>query len=186
MSVSTCVTKEDPGCCSSSISHSKIQPQQLEAPATYEMSTVNNISESNRTISAKNASAGRYAKSDNELSGSSIPMSDNPLTLRPPPPGRHLHRYAHHHDIGNIRQQYQGHLQNNYPKSGDASNMHSRTYFYFQSGNPNTLNARFLEWTAPAYHAPVALESPFVSLHHSTPILYPGLQFHQQRNQCSS
>jgi hypothetical protein len=97
------------------------QAQQLAAPAIYDMSTVNNISESNRVISAQNAAAASYAQSS--IAPSSIPMSNNPPPLPPP-------RRSQHHNVGNIRQQHQGRLQTHH-QSGNASNAPSCTCFFW-------------------------------------------------------
>lgn len=102
----------------------QLQQPQLAAPLTYDMSTVNNISESNRTIGARSTVAGSYGLSSH--ASSSIPMSNNPPPPLPAP--RRSHHNIPHHEIGNIRQQQQGHLQNRH-QNRNTSDAPSRMYF---------------------------------------------------------
>ena len=112
----------------------QLQQPQLAAPLTYDMSTVNNISESNRAISARSTVAGSYGLSSH--ASSSIPMSNNPPPPLPSP--RHSHHNIPHHEIGNIRQQQQGHLQSRH-QNRNTSDAPSRMCFFFIQ---NILRAR--------------------------------------------
>lgn len=109
----------------------QLQQPQLAAPLTYDMSTVNNISESNRTISAQSTVSGSYGLSSH--ASSSIPMSNNPPPLLSSP--RLSHHNIPHHEIGNIRQQQQGHLQNRH-QNRNTPGAPSRMYFFYSEHSP--------------------------------------------------
>jgi len=109
----------------------RLQQAQLSAPMTYDMSTVNNISESNRTISVQSTVAGSYGLSSH--ASSSIPMSNNPPPPLPSP--RHSHHNILHHEIGNTRHQHQGQPQTRH-QTRNTSGAPSRMCFLKSEHSP--------------------------------------------------
>lgn len=109
----------------------RLQQAQISAPMTYDMSTVNNISESNRTISVQSTVAGSYGLSSH--ASSSIPMSNNPPPPLPSP--RHSHHNILHHEIGNTRHQHQGQPQTRH-QTRNTSGAPSRMCFLKSEHSP--------------------------------------------------
>jgi len=109
----------------------RLQQAQLTAPMVYDMSTVNNISESNRTISVHSTVAGSYGPSSH--ASSSIPMSNNPPPPLPSP--RHSHHNILHHEIGNTRHQHQGQPQTRH-QTRNTSGAPSRMCFFKSKHSP--------------------------------------------------